>query len=126
MTYKEISKEELFWGEWFREDRLDKVMWAAAFVWAGVLILANNLGYLDGQGWSLFFRGAGALVLVELAIRVLVPQHRRDLLGTFVLAAFLLWLGGSALLWPIILVMVGASIMLRSISPSGEQRSQLC
>ena len=104
MTYAQKSKEDLFWEEWFQEDWLDKVMWAVAFIWAGLVILTNNLGYIDGDGWSLFFRGAGALVLIELAIRVLVPAYRRDLLGTLILAGFLLWLGGWALLWPIILI----------------------
>lgn len=112
MMHAKNSKEGLFWGEWFREDRLDKVMWSVAFIWAGLVILASNLGYLDGDGWSLFFRGVGLLVLIELAVRLLDPSHRRDLLGTLILAGFLLWLGNWALLWPLILIGIGGLILI--------------
>jgi hypothetical protein len=126
MTHQQESKQELFWAEWFQEDRLDKVMWAAAFIWAGLVILGNNLGYLDGDGWSLFFRGAGLLLLVELAVRLLVPSHRRDLLGTLFLAGFLLWLGDWALLWPLILIGIGGSILIHHFFRGEEQNSAFC
>lgn len=126
MTHVKKINEDLFWGEWFREDRLDKVIWAASFIWAGLVILANNLGYLDGDGWTLFFRGAGLLVLIELAVRLLVPTQRRDLLGTLILAGFLLWIGGWALLWPLILIGIGASMLVGHSFRSDEQASELC
>ncbi len=49
------------------QDSLDSIVWAAVFIWAGVvLFLAMSLGYSDEQGWSLFFLGAGGLVSGEM------------------------------------------------------------
>jgi hypothetical protein len=107
------SLEDTFCAEMMRPDTLDPIIWAAAFIWAGVVWFAGSLGYLDGQAWSLFFFGAGVLVLIELGIRLLVPVHRRDLLGTLIWAGVLFWLGDWDLLWPVILIAIGASILLR-------------
>lgn len=114
MINAQRSNKNMFCGEWFREDRLDKVVWAAALVWAGLVILANNLGYLNGQGWSLFFVGAGMLALFELSIRLLLPAHRRDLFGTLLWAGLMFLLSGWSLFWPIALIATGAYILLRS------------
>lgn len=111
--YQRTQFDESFWMEMVQPDTLDPIIWAGAFIWAGVVWLASSLGYLDGQAWSLFFFGAGVLVLIELAIRLLVPAHRRDLLGTLIWAAVLFWLGDWDLLWSVILIAIGASILLR-------------
>lgn len=111
--YQRTQFDDSFWMEMAQPDTLDPIIWAGAFIWAGVVWLASSLGYFDGQAWSLFFFGAGVLVLIELAIRLLVPAHRRDLLGTLIWAAVLFWLGDWEILWPVILIAVGASILLR-------------
>jgi hypothetical protein len=111
--YQRNLFEDSCWAEIARPDTLDPIIWAAAFIWAGVVWLASSLGYLDGQAWSLFFFGAGMLVLIELGIRLLMPAHRRDLQGTLIWAAILFWLGDWDLLWPVILMAIGASILLR-------------
>ena len=111
--YQGTQFDDSFWMEVVQPDTLDPIIWAGAFIWAGVVWLASSLGYLDGQAWSLFFFGAGVLVLIELAIRLLVPAHRRDLLGTLIWAAVLFWLGDWDLLWPVLLIAIGASILLR-------------
>lgn len=111
--YQRTQFDDSSWMEVVQLDTLDPIIWAGAFIWAGVVWLASSFGYLDGQAWSLFFFGAGMLVLIELAIRLLVPAHRRDLLGTLIWAAVLFWLGDWDLLWPVILIAIGASILLR-------------
>ncbi len=111
--YQRSPYEDSCWAEMVQPDTLDPVIWAAAFIWGGVVWFASSLGYFEGQAWSLFFFGAGMLVLIELAIRLLVPAHRRDLLGTLIWAAVLFWLGDWDLLWPMILIAIGASILLR-------------
>ena len=110
--YQRTQFDDSSWMEVVQPDTLDPIIWAGAFIWAGVVWLASSLGYLDGQAWSLFFFGAGVLVLIELAIRLLVPAHRRDLLGTLIWAAVLFWLGDWDLLWPVILIAIGAFILL--------------
>lgn len=109
--------EDVWFADMMRPDTLDPIIWAAAFCWAGLVMLANGLGYLDGQAWSLFFLGAGGLVFIKLAIRLVVPVHRRDLLGTFILAAVLLALGTGTLglVLSLILVGVGVYILLRGV-----------
>lgn len=109
--------EDAWCAGMMRPDTLDPIIWAAAFIWAGLVMLTNGLGYLDGQAWSLFFLGAGGLVLIELAIRLVVPVHRKDLLGTFVLAAVLLALGTGTLglVLSLILLGIGAYILLRGV-----------
>ena len=68
-----------------------------SLIWAGLAVLVHSLGYLGAQAWSLFFLGAGGQVLIELAVRGLVPAYRRDLPSTFILAAVLVGLGTSPL-----------------------------
>ncbi len=79
--YRSSLHKDSFCAEVVRPDTLDPI------IWAGVVCFASSLGYLDGHAWSLFFFGAGVLVLIELGIRLLVPAHRRDLLGTLIHSA---------------------------------------
>jgi hypothetical protein len=120
MTVKEKTIQDNVWEEKVWHDPLDTVMWALAFMWAGLVWLASSLGYLPEQAWSLFFFGAGTLALIELAIRLLVPAHRRDLLGTLIWAGAMFCLGGWDYLWPFILIAIGASILLRGFFPPFE------
>lgn len=96
----------------FFQDSLDSIGWAAAFIWAGVVVfLALNFG-LGEQGWSLFFLGAGVLVLIEVAVRFLVPEYRKPVFGDLIWAAILFALGtGWGLIWPLILIVIGVSIL---------------
>jgi hypothetical protein len=103
--------------DWNSHDLLDAIGWPLTLVWAGVvLLLAINFGYSDEQGWSLFFVGAGTLVLFGVAIRLLVPAYRRPVFGDLIWAGILLGLGtGSGLIWALILLGIGASILTRGI-----------
>ncbi len=121
MTYEEKIKEAEYRKEVLIEDRLDSVIWALAFIWGGLVAFSHSLGYLpDVDPWSLFFIGAGLLVIIELTVRVLVPAHRRDLLGTLLWAGFMFLLGGWSFFWPFFLVAVGAYILLSSYLRSTE------
>jgi len=43
-------------AEMMQSDTLDSIIWAIGFVWAGVVLLASNLGYLvETRAWSVFF-----------------------------------------------------------------------
>jgi hypothetical protein len=117
MTVNEKTSWDNDWEAKAWHDPLDTVIWAAAFIWAGAVWLASSFGYIEEQAWSLFFLGAGALVLVELAIRLLVPAHRRDLLGTLIWAGAMFCLGGWGYLWSLVLVGIGVALLLRGLSP---------
>jgi hypothetical protein len=116
-------------------DSLSTVIWALIFIWAGGVLLAENLGYLralqarfsDVPGawsyfgmasWPLIFLGAGALVLVEVVVRLMAPSFRRPILGHVISATVLIGVGLGPLtnwgvIWPVILILIGASMLLR-------------
>src|SRR5512143_919226 len=95
---------------WRGRDSLSTIIWALIFIWAGGVLLAGNLGYLGalqtgianlpgpwasfGMGsWPLIFLGAGALVAVEVIVRLAVPAFRRPILGRIILAVLLIGVG---------------------------------
>jgi hypothetical protein len=97
---KEREKQEEKSVEKYRRDPLGAIIWALILIWAGVVLLLDNLGYLDqvrsalavespawleriGAGaWPLIFLGAGVILLFEVLIRLLVPAYRRSVTGT--------------------------------------------
>lgn len=125
---EEKSPQEKSWDEKWRRDPLGTLVWAAIFIWAGVVLLANNLGYLGRietlnvtiEPWSLIFLGAGGLILLEVLARLLMPTYRRALTGSLVFAFILIGIGlgdifGWDLVWPLILIALGLSIVLRGV-----------
>jgi hypothetical protein len=65
----------------------------------------------------LFFLGASVIIFIEIAIRYLVPAYRRPLMGSFIMAGIVLaiGLGGFSCVLPLILILIGVSILLRSM-----------
>ena len=133
-TAEEKSADEKTYEEKYRRDPLGTLIWAVILIWAGVVWLANNFGYLEriripfgpdwdwdmpftSDVWALFFAGAGVILLIEVLIRLTVPDYRRPIMGTFVLAVvfFGIGLGSWELIWPLVLIVVGASILLRGV-----------
>jgi hypothetical protein len=120
---KEVEKREEKEEKW-RRDPLSAVVWAAIFVWAGLVLLVDNLGLLvsfEGlEAWSLIFIGAGLLFLLEVVVRLLVPDYRRPVTGTFIFSLILLAIGlgnlvSLVILWPLVLIVIGLAILLRGL-----------
>ncbi len=131
--HDEKSAEEKNYEEKYRRDPLGSIIWAVILVWIGLVLLAENLGFLEnlnirlssgnlpfelpfiGGAWSLIFAGMGVLLLIEIGSRVLVPDYRRPVMGTFILAIvfFGVAFGSWELIWPLILIGIGLSILLR-------------
>jgi len=97
-------------------------VWAIILIWAGVALLAENIGLLARferlDIWGLIFIGAGVIMFLEVVIRLLVPSYRRPVGGTLVFAVVLVGLGlnnlfGWELTWPLILIAIGVGILLR-------------
>jgi len=120
-----------------QRDALISVIWAVILVWAGVVFLAANSGWLEQflngdiltrylpPGWSFFepgmwsfvLLGAGVVLLGEAAIRLAVPGYRRRVGGTLITAAIFIGIGlcylfGWDLVWPFILIAGGISLLL--------------
>ncbi len=134
---EEKSTEEKSWDEKWRRDPLGSLVWAAIFIWAGLVLLANNLGYLDrlltrfedmpgwlqqfNPGvWGLIVLGAGVLLILEVVVRLLIPAYRRPITGTLILAVIFIGIGlGNLwnwnLLWPLILIILGVSVLMRGL-----------
>ena len=114
-------------------DRLSSLVWALILIWAGVVFLADNTGMLNnlalpGRGlpfgilrpgaWTLVFLGAGTIVIIEIILRLAVPTfYSPNITGSLVFAAVLFGIGlgnlfGWDIIWPLILIAVGVSVLL--------------
>lgn len=127
---EEKSPEEKSWDEKWRRDPLGSIVWAAIFIWAGVVLLATNLGLFNAPGlgflariesWSIILIGAGLIVLLEVLVRLLVPAYRRPVGGSIFLALALIGFGlgdifGVEIVWPLILIALGLSVLLRGLA----------
>jgi len=129
---KEDEKQE----EKHNRDPLSSIAWALILIWAGLVYLASNLGWLDQiqaqqalpeglnflglSTWSVIFLGAGVIVFLEAIIRTFVPAYRSSTGGNFFLAAIFLGIGlggifGWQLVWPFILIAMGLSALASAL-----------
>ena len=109
--------------------RLEATVWSALLLWGGAVLLAANTGALDrwltraayvprqADGWTVFFLGAALILVVEIALRTLVPAYGKPELctcaGALVVSA--LAPGSWALFWPLVLLVAGASLLLSAV-----------
>lgn len=132
---EEKSPQEKSWDEKWRRDPLTAIIWACIFIWAGLMLIVNNAGLLDDwvsnladstgiadiadlEVWSIILLGVAVLVLLEVIIRVLIPAYRRPVTGSLIFALILVGISlgeivSWTILWPIILIIIGVSILLR-------------
>ncbi len=146
---KELSKqEEKSVEEKWERDPLGALVWALILIWAGVVLLAGNLGAFDLmsefvqrlpfvgaetfpfdldffpiEAWRVFWLGAAAILLLEVAIRLLVPAYRRSVVGTLIVIGVFLGLGFGNwnCIWPLILIGIGLSIILRGFQRDSKK-----
>jgi hypothetical protein len=129
---KHDEKEEKHIEEKWRRDPLSAIAWAAIFIWAGLVLLAENLRLLDGLklpsalpefagqhigAWALIFFGAGVIVILEALARIVMPEYRRGVMGSFIFGTILIAIGlgsiwGWGVIWPLVLIIIGVAIML--------------
>ena len=115
---KKGEKEE----KW-RRDRVNALMWAVILIWGALVLLAEVTDYSDNfawwEGWSVFFAGAGTMVLLGTFYRLLVPEQRRPIVGGLILGFVFLGIGlgdlvGWDYIWVIILIAFAVIILLRA------------
>ena len=126
---KEEEKPHGVWGyEKWRRDPLTTMVWAAMLIWAGLVLLAHNIGLISLrigdtriEAWSVVFIGSGVIVFLEVLVRLVMPAYRRAVGGTLVFAAILVGIGlgdivGWNIVWALILIALGVSVLLRGLS----------
>ena len=140
--YDEKNEKEMMKHDEKVEERdlLSSVVWAAILIWAGVAFLAANQGWLSAFGireqgvffrdffqflefntWNVIALGAGVILLVEVVVRLLVPQFRRQVGGTLIMAAVFIGIGlgpffNWSLVWPLVLIAIGISVLIGGFS----------
>lgn len=130
---EEKSRQEKQFDEKYRRDPLGAVVWPLILIWAGLVLLGANVGALDfilgrnrdifGLGtWSFVFLGAGVIILVVALAHLLLPEYRRSIVGDVILGIIFVGIGlgnltNWAILWPIIIIVVGLFILFRTILP---------
>ena len=143
---KELEKrEEKSPDEKYRRDPLGSIIWAFILIWAGTVLLLNQLGYLeqlketlysnqtpwalsvqiDFSVWGLIFLGAGVILLFEVLLRLFIPAYRKPVTGTIILAFVFIGLGlGNVLRWEfifaLVLIAIGLSIIVGSFTRRRE------
>jgi hypothetical protein len=114
------EKDQGGWDEKWRRDPVDAAMWAILLIWAGIMLLASNMGAFDGfeqiEAWSIGFLGAGVIVLLAAGFRLLVPAYRRPIGGNLIFAAILFGIGlgnivGWIIIGPLVLIFIGLGIL---------------
>ena len=107
-------------------------MWAAILIWAGLALLADNLGLLRAlekvEGWDLILAGAGSIVLLEVAVRLVVRDYRRPVGGTLTFGLVLLAIGLGGLVnavWPALLIALGFPVSQPN-APALRPLSEVC
>jgi hypothetical protein len=112
------------WDEKWRRDPVDAAMWAVLLIWAGVILLAANLGQFAGfeklPAWSIGFIGAGVIVFLAAVFRLLVPAYRRPLFGNLIFAVILVGIGlgqivGWVIIGPLVLIAIGVGVLLSGL-----------
>jgi hypothetical protein len=73
------------------------------------------------DAWSLVFFGAGVIVLLEVLVRLLIPEYRRPVGGTLIFGLVLIGIGlgdvfGWSVIWALILIGIGLSVIIRGVT----------
>ncbi len=136
---REKTSEEKSLEEKHRRDPLSAIVWAIILIWVGLVLLADTTGLLDrfasgvARNWPIFIpflsevawtiiaAGIGVILVGEVIVRLLVPAYRGPVGGTAILAAVMFGLafGNWSLIWPLVLVAIGASMLLGGIFRRG-------
>ena len=119
------EKDQGGWDEKWRRDPVDAAMWAMLLIWAGIVLLAANLGVIgawETESWvAVGFLGAGLIVLLAAAFRLVVPAYRRPLGGNLIFAAILFGIGLANIIeepiaiGAVVLIAIGIAVLLTGL-----------
>lgn len=88
----------------------------------GLALMLDNFAVpvFAGNGWSIALVCAGLLVALEAVVRLLIPEYRRPIRGTLILAVVLFGVGlggwiGWGVTWPLVIIAIGVSILVTGL-----------
>ncbi|KPL02346.1 MAG: hypothetical protein AMJ90_06115 [candidate division Zixibacteria bacterium SM23_73_2] len=121
---KQEEKKAKCWTEKLWSERLDTVVWAVILIWGGLVLLAETTDLARNfdwwwSGWSVFFTGAGVIVLIEAVIRLFIPAQRKSMVWSFIIGFILLGIGLGSWnwIWPLALIAIGIIILISAFFP---------
>ncbi len=120
---KRHEKDEKSQEEKWRRDPLSAIVWACILIWAGVVLLLDNLNLLPQipglpiNDWSLIFLGSGVIILLEVLVRLVLPEHRKGVVGSLIVAIIFIGIGGGGsigwgFLWGFGLIAIGLVVLV--------------
>ena len=135
MSENQNTNQVVIEGQHHRRDRLSAITWALIFIWAGLVFLAGNMGWLKNfsieipgvskvlqfyESWPLIFLGAAVILIIESVVRVVVPGTGKHFTAPLLMAlvCFGVALGqvySWAIIGPVILIGLGLVFLLRGI-----------
>lgn len=126
-----------------QQDQLSSITWAFILIWAGVVFLTINMGWVDRliksafitrflpdnmiifepAIWSIIMLGAGVIILMEVVVRILLPQFRRHVGGSLIVAFVFIAIGLFNIfgwewdllwryMWPAVLIIAGIGVLI--------------
>ncbi len=108
--------------EKWQRDRLRALSIAVILIWGGLVALASTTNYF-GYDWArnggfIFLLGVGAVLIIKVIIRSLMPEYRRPIGASLIIGFILIAVGVGGLtewnyIWPILLIAIGLFIALR-------------
>lgn len=124
---EEKNRGEKSTEEKWRRDAVSAVAWSGILIWAGLMLLAEttNWGYRMfywWNTWAMIFTGAGVILLLSVLFRLVMPEHRRPIIGNLVFGVILMSIGlgslttfGWGFVAAIALIVIGLSIVLGGV-----------
>jgi hypothetical protein len=128
-TEQEFLTIERKYNERKERRRLEGLWWAIVLIWAGLVFGADSMGLVpqisDVDAWTWIFLGAGTFGLLGALYRRISPRVPNPTAWDWVWANFcvIIGLGDFTTLnisWPLILILVGAAILVNSLSRRNE------
>jgi hypothetical protein len=106
--------------------RLDKLVngigWGLFFILIGVMVFADNQGWLHGgEGWLYFAIGLGAIFILGFLVRCLGnPRNIWSYFGGLVAGLSLVYVGSAFLYgfgawWPVVFILIGIGYLVKAI-----------
>ena len=104
------------------ERTISGIGWGLVFILIGILVFADNKGWLQGGvGWLYFVIGLGGIFIIGFLARVWANQSNRWIsFGGLVVGVCLVYIGAAFLYgfgdwWPLVLIPVGVGILVKAL-----------